>query len=244
MGIGGWIADCLGRLELVSIQVQDRVSVGACFEWRSMDVWQSAGSHAAQMGSGDDNKKREVRIGFYVGTNMGCSLWYGLSPGGTGSGATLGYGWSGGTKEQAGHAMFIGIITVNPHEVWPVCTLPTHGIKLITLPPCTSIRYPPPSLPTWPSDVTLTPFYSKLEYNTGQTTKIHSLFFTSPRITKIIVTELVFWFFWSCFRVRVKFWLWVVLRHWIFKDRSAPGTTFLRWGFKFWIGVSSFELGF
>ena len=101
----------------------------------------------------------------------------------------------------------------------------------------------PPPLPTWPSDVSLTPFYSKLEHNTDQTAKIHSLFFTSPRITKIVVIELVFWFFWSCFRVRVRFWLWVVLRHWIFKDRSSPGTTFLlrhfcfmvlSWGFKFW----------
>ena len=36
-----------------------------------------------------------------------------------------------------------GIITVNPPELWPVCTLPTRGIKLITLPPCTSICYPP-----------------------------------------------------------------------------------------------------
>ena len=37
----------------------------------------------------------------------------------------------------------LGIIAVNPPELWPVCTLPTRGIKLITLPPCTSIRYPP-----------------------------------------------------------------------------------------------------
>ena len=36
-----------------------------------------------------------------------------------------------------------GIIAVNPPELWPVCTLPTRGIKLITLPACTSIRYPP-----------------------------------------------------------------------------------------------------
>ena len=35
------------------------------------------------------------------------------------------------------------IIAVNPPELLPVCTLPTRGIKLITLPPCTSIRYPP-----------------------------------------------------------------------------------------------------
>ena len=109
--------------------------------------------------------------------------------------------------------------------------------------PCTSIYYPP-WLPTWPSNVSLTPFYSKLEYNTDQTTKIHSLFFTSPRNAKIIVTKLEFWFFWLCFRVRVRFWLWVVLRHWIFEDRSSLGTTFLRWGFKFWAGVSSSELGF
>ena len=27
-----------------------------------------------------------------------------------------------------------GIITENPTEVWPVCTLPTRGSKLITLP--------------------------------------------------------------------------------------------------------------
>ena len=102
----------------------------------------------------------------------------------------------------------------------------------------------PPLLPTWPSDVSLTPFYSKLEQNTDRTMKIHSLFFTSPRNAKIIVIELVFWFFWSCFCVRVRFWLWVVLRHWIFKDRSSPGTTFLRWGFKFWAGVSSFDGSF
>ena len=38
---------------------------------------------------------------------------------------------------------FLGIITVNLLEVWPVFTLPTRGIKLITLPPYTSIRYPP-----------------------------------------------------------------------------------------------------
>ena len=101
-----------------------------------------------------------------------------------------------------------------------------------------------PPLPTWPLDVSLTPFYSKLEHITDQTTKIHSLFFTSPRNTKIIVTELGFWFFWSCFRVRVRFWLWVVLRHWIFEDRSSPGMTFLHWGFKFWAGVSSFDGSF
>jgi len=28
---------------------------------------------------------------------------------------------------------FFGIITKNPPEVWPVCTLPTRGSKLITL---------------------------------------------------------------------------------------------------------------
>ena len=103
---------------------------------------------------------------------------------------------------------------------------------------------PPPRLPTWPSDVSLTPFYSKLKHNTDQTTKIHSLFFTSPRNAKILVTELGFWFFWSGFRVRVRFWLWVVLRHWIFEDRSSPSTTFLRWAFKFWAGVSSFDGSF
>ena len=140
--------------------------------------------------------------------------------------------------------IILGIITVNPPEVWPVCSLPIRGLKLIILPPCSSIRYPPPPrLPTWPSDVSLTPFYSKLKHKTDQTTKIHSLFFTSPRNAKILVTELGFWFFWSCFRVMVRFWLWVVLRHWIFKDRSSPGTTFLlrhfcfmvlSWGFKFW----------
>ena len=42
--------------------------------------------------------------------------------------------------------IFFGIITVNPSEFWPVYTLPIRDIKLITLPPCTSIRYPP--LPT------------------------------------------------------------------------------------------------
>ena len=94
---------------------------------------------------------------------------------------------------------------------------------------------PPPRLPTWPSVVRKTPFYSKLEHNTDQTTKIHPLFLTSPRNAKILVTELGFWFFWLCFRMRV--------RHWIFKDRLSPGTTFLlrhfcfmvlSWGFKFW----------
>ena len=103
---------------------------------------------------------------------------------------------------------------------------------------------PPPPVAHMTLRVSLTPFYSKLEHNTDRTTKIHSLFFTSPRNAKIIVIELVFWFFWSCFCVRVRFWLWVVLRHWIFKDRSSPGTTFLRWGFKFWAGVSSFDGSF
>ena len=129
--------------------------------------------------------------------------------------------------------------------VWPVCVLPTHGSKLITLPIYTSIYCPsppPPRLPTSPSDVRKTPFYSKLEHNTDQTMKIHSLFLTSPKNAKILVTELGFWFFWSCFRVRVRFWLWVVLRHWIFEDRLSLGTTFLlrhfyfmvlSWGFKF-----------
>ena len=32
-------------------------------------------------------------------------------------------------------AFNFGIVTVNPPEVWPVFTLPTRGIKLITLPP-------------------------------------------------------------------------------------------------------------
>ena len=89
---------------------------------------------------------------------------------------------------------------------------------------------PPPALPTWPLDIRKMPFYSKLEHNKGQTTRTHSLFLTSPRNVKIPVTELGFWFFWSCFHVRVRFWLWVVLRHWIFKDRSSPGTTFLLYG--------------
>ena len=35
--------------------------------------------------------------------------------------------------------LFFGIITVNPPELWSDCTLSTRGIKLITLPPCTSI---------------------------------------------------------------------------------------------------------
>ena len=36
-----------------------------------------------------------------------------------------------------------GIITVNPPEVWPVCTLPIRGIKLITLPPLYFNPLPP-----------------------------------------------------------------------------------------------------
>ena len=85
-------------------------------------------------------------------------------------------------------------------------------------------------LSTSPSDVRKTPFYSKLEHNTNQTTRTHSLFLTSPRNTKIPVTELGFWYFLLCFRVRVRFWLWVVLRHWILEDRSSLGTTFLLYG--------------
>ena len=86
------------------------------------------------------------------------------------------------------------------------------------------------SLPTSHLDVRKTPFYSKLEHNTDQITRTHSLFLTSPRNAKIPIIELGFWFFWSCFRVRVRFWLWVVLRHWIFEDRSSPSTTFLLYG--------------
>ena len=85
----------------------------------------------------------------------------------------------------------------------------------------------PPRCPPDPQTLEKHHFYSKLEHNTDQITKIHSLFLTSPRNAKILVTELGFWFFWSCFRVRVRFWLWIVLRHWIFEDRSSPGTTFL-----------------
>ena len=40
--------------------------------------------------------------------------------------------------------LFLGIITVNPPEIWSVCTLLAHGLKLITLPSCISICYPPP----------------------------------------------------------------------------------------------------
>ena len=128
---------------------------------------------------------------------------------------------------------FFGIITVNPPEVWPVCALPACGSKLIILPTCTSICYPPPPrLLTSLSDVRKTPFYSKLEHNTNQTTRTHSPFLTSPGNAKIPVIELGFWFFWSCFRVRVRFWLWIVLRHWIFKDRSSLAATFLLYGFE------------
>ena len=66
----------------------------------------------------------------------------------------------------------------------PLCALPTRGSKLITLPTCTSIRYPHPRLPTSPSDVRKTSFYAKLEHNTDQTTRIHSLFLTSSRNAK------------------------------------------------------------
>ena len=87
---------------------------------------------------------------------------------------------------------FLGIITTNPPEVWPIWALPTLDLKLITLPPCTSIRYPPPPrLPTWPLDIRKTPFYSKLEHNTDQTMKIHSLFVMSPRNGKILVTSAI-----------------------------------------------------
>ena len=87
-------------------------------------------------------------------------------------------------------------------------------------------------LPISPSYVRKTHFYSKLEHNTDQTTWTHSLFLTSPRNVKIPCTELGFWFFWSYFHVRVRFWLWIVLRHWIFEDKSSPGTTFLLYGFE------------
>ena len=87
-----------------------------------------------------------------------------------------------------------------------------------------------PPLPTSPSDVRKTHFYSKLEHNTDRTTRTYSLFLTSPRNAKIPVIELGFWFFWSCFHVKVRFWFWVVLRHWIFEDRSSLGTTFLLHG--------------
>ena len=119
------------------------------------------------------------------------------------------------------------------HRFWPICALPTRGSKLITLPTCTSIRYlPPPPVPTSPSDVRKIHFYSKLEHNTDRTTRTYSLFLTSPRNAKIPVIELGFWFFWSCFHVKVRFWFWVVLRHWIFEDRSSLGTTFLLHGSK------------
>ena len=72
-----------------------------------------------------------------------------------------------------------------PPEIWPVCALPTCGLKLYTLSSCTSTCYPP--LPTSPSDVRKTPFYSKLEHNTDLSTRTHSLFLTSPRNAKIPV---------------------------------------------------------
>ena len=39
------------------------------------------------------------------------------------------------TQGKSHHAslLILGIITVNPPEVWPVCALPTRGSKLITL---------------------------------------------------------------------------------------------------------------
>ena len=49
------------------------------------------------------------------------------------------------------------IITVNPPEVWPDYTLPTRGLKLITLPTCTSIRYPP-RYPPHPQTIEKHPF--------------------------------------------------------------------------------------
>ena len=89
---------------------------------------------------------------------------------------------------------------------------------------------PPPRLRTSPLDVRKTHFYSKLEHNMDQITRTHSLFLMSPWNAKIPYTELGFWFFWLCFCVRVRFWLWVVLRQWKFEDKSAPGTTFLLYG--------------
>ena len=112
--------------------------------------------------------------------------------------------------------------------MFAVCLLVVQNLSLCS--PVLQFVTPPPPLPTSPSDVRKTPFYSKLEHNTDQTTWTHSLFLTSTRNAKILVIELGFWFFWSCFRVRVRFWLWVVLRYWIFEDRSSLGTTFLLYG--------------